>query len=88
VKHAGGEALARIAPLLDAVRRIAGDALIERKPGTFYRRRDAFLHFHEDPAGLFADLKVQGQWQRCAVGSAGGDAALTRALRRALDETQ
>jgi hypothetical protein len=88
VKHAGAETLARLAPLLDAVRAVAGQTLNERKPGTFYRRREAFLHFHEDPAGLFADLKVEGQWQRTAVDTAGGDAALMRALRRALRESR
>ena len=32
----------------------------ERKVGTFYVRSSAFLHFHEDPAGLFADIKLDG----------------------------
>ena len=33
------------------------DGLTERTPGTFYRRSRAFLHFHADPAGIFADVR-------------------------------
>ena len=31
--------------------------LVERTPGSFYLRSRGFVHFHEDPSGLFADLK-------------------------------
>jgi hypothetical protein len=41
--------------------------LKERKRGAFYRKSAGFLHFHEDPAGLFADLKVGGDWERFRV---------------------
>ena len=34
--------------------------LVERQPGVFYVRGTAFLHFHDDPAGLFADLRLTG----------------------------
>jgi hypothetical protein len=68
VKHAQAEALARIAPLLAALRRDA--RLKERGAGKFYLRSSAFLHFHEDPAGLFADLKCDGDWQRFPVNTA------------------
>ena len=63
MKHAGPAALKRLAPLLTAVRRQA-PGVTERKPGTFYSKGQALLHFHEDPAGLFADLKISGAWQR------------------------
>ena len=56
MKHAGPEALSGIAPLLTQLRELPG--LVERKPGIFYRRGEAWLHFHEDPAGLFADVKL------------------------------
>ena len=56
MKHAGNAALDGIEPLLDALRGI--DGMIEKKRGVFYRRAQAFLHFHEDPAGMFADLRV------------------------------
>ena len=40
----------------------------------------AALHFHEDAAGLFADLRLQGDWQRLPVNSRAERAALMRAL--------
>ena len=55
MKHAGSEALSSLKPLLDALREHRG--LVEKSPGCFYLRSGAFLHFHEDPAGLFADVK-------------------------------
>ena len=58
MKHATPATLKQLEPLLARIRRL--DALIERKPGTFYRRSSAFLHFHEDQAGLFADAKLNG----------------------------
>ena len=35
------------------------ESLNEKKPGIFYRKSRAFLHFHEDPIGLFADVRDQ-----------------------------
>lgn len=52
MKHAGAEALDRLEPLLAEV-----GGLVEKARGVFYRRGRAFLHFHEDPKGLFADLR-------------------------------
>jgi hypothetical protein len=66
VKHAGAEALDRLSPLLEAVRQIP--ALKERSRGVFYLRSKAFLHFHEDPAGLFADIRAtDGDFERIQV---------------------
>jgi hypothetical protein len=62
MKHAGPAAVAELEPLL--VRLRALEALRERTPGIFYRRSNAFLHFHEDPAGFFADVKIDGEFQR------------------------
>lgn len=62
MRHAGAEGLARLEPLLADLRAVP--QLTERKPGVFYRRSVAALHFHEDPAGLFADLKQAGEWVR------------------------
>ena len=55
MKHAGSAALDRLAPLLERLRGFPG--LKEKSRGVFYRAGNAFLHFHEDPAGLFADLR-------------------------------
>ncbi len=65
MRHAGDADLDPIEPVLAALRRLEG--LEERKRGIFYRGRTAFLHFHADPAGLFADLKMGGGWRRLRV---------------------
>jgi DNA-binding transcriptional MocR family regulator len=69
MRHAGAEALDRLDGLLQQVRRRHPE-LKERKRGAFYRGGQGWLHFHEDPAGLFADLKVDGEWARFAVDTA------------------
>jgi hypothetical protein len=58
MKHATPRTLKTMAPLLAQLRGFV--TLRERKPGAFYRGSAAFLHFHEDPAGIFADVKVAG----------------------------
>jgi hypothetical protein len=58
VKHAGKETLASLAPLLEELRAIPG--LVEKSTGVFYLHSRAFLHFHEDPAGIFADARLDG----------------------------
>lgn len=59
MKHAGASALQSLEELLASVRRLPG--LVERKPGIFYVKSQAYLHFHEDPAGLFADVRLAGR---------------------------
>lgn len=56
MKHAGEAALDQLEPLLARVRALPG--LIEKKRGVFYRKSRAFLHFHEDPKGLFGDVRA------------------------------
>ena len=66
MKHAGAAALDRLSPLVQGIRDIG--ALRERSRGVFYLRSRAFLHFHEDPAGLFADLRTaNGDFERFQV---------------------
>lgn len=55
MKHAGDLALDQLDGLLAELRALPG--LTEKKRGTFYRKSRAFLHFHEDPKGLFADVR-------------------------------
>ncbi len=55
MRHATAQALDQLEPLLAELRRIEG--LKEKSRGVFYRGSKAFLHFHEDPAGLFADIR-------------------------------
>jgi hypothetical protein len=54
MKHAGPEALDQLEPILAELRKLPG--LKEKKRGAFYRGSSGFLHFHEDPAGFFADV--------------------------------
>jgi hypothetical protein len=56
--RADTEALGRLAPVLRQLRDIKG--VREERPGIFYARREAFVHFHEDASGLYADLKKSG----------------------------
>lgn len=56
MKHAGADALDRLETLLEQLRALG--PLKERSRGTFYLKSRAFLHFHEDPAGLFADVRA------------------------------
>ena len=65
MKHAGAETLAALQYLLNEIRQFSD--LTEKKPGIFYRRSTAFLHFHEDPAGIFADLKIGCDYSRFPV---------------------
>jgi hypothetical protein len=65
MKHASDSALDQLDDLLEAIRRVPG--LVEKKRGIFYRASKAFLHFHEDPAGLFADLRPGAEWLRLPV---------------------
>jgi hypothetical protein len=65
MKHAGMEALDALEDLLAEIRRLEG--LKEKKRGTFYRGSSGFVHFHEDPAGLFADLRYKEGWKKYRV---------------------
>lgn len=56
MKHASPVTLRLLQPLLDELRKL--DRLVERTPGAFYLKSKAFLHFHEDPSGLYADVKL------------------------------
>lgn len=54
--HATESTLAKYPAFFESLRCI--DGLNEKRPGVFYRTSMAFLHFHEDPTGLYADLRV------------------------------
>jgi len=82
VKHAGRAALETLEPLLRALR--GRDLLREKSPGSFYLKSQAFLHFHEDPKGLFADLKRESEWERLPVNTARQRAVLLGRVDRVL----
>ena len=56
MKHAGAAALDQIDPMIARLRALPG--LKEKSRGVFYLKSRAFLHFHEDPKGLFADVRT------------------------------
>jgi hypothetical protein len=68
MKHAGQDAVEQLEPLLQILRSVP--SLVEKKPGVFYRKSKAFLHFHEDPSGLYADLRVGENFERYRVQTA------------------
>jgi hypothetical protein len=68
MKHAGQDAVEQLEPLLQILRSVP--SLVEKKPGVFYRKSKAFLHFHEDPSGLYADLRVGENFERYRVETA------------------
>ena len=83
VKHAGAGALDALGELPKSLR--ARSTLVEKRPGIFYVRGRAFLHFHEDRAGLFADLREGGDWQRLPVNDRGDHARLLAAVDQSLE---
>ena len=79
MKHATTSGLGRIEQLLTEIRTFKG--LREKSPGVFYFRTKAFLHFHEDPAGIFADLRAVSNWERMPVNAKNEQARLLRKIR-------
>ena len=59
MRHATPDDLVEIDGLLRDLRAI--DGLVEKRPGVFSHRSRAFLHFHADPAGLYADVRLSGE---------------------------
>ena len=85
MRHARPQDLDRLEDLLVQLRALPG--LIEKTRGVFYFRSRAFLHFHEDPKGLFADLREAGggnDFDRIDVTEAGGQSALVELTRARL----
>ena len=83
MRHATPGGLDRLEGLLASLRGF--EALREKKRGTFYREASAFLHVHEDPAGLFADVKLDGAaFTRLRVTTRAEQGRLLGAVRRAL----
>ena len=85
MRHARDRDLDRIETLLAQVRLLPG--LKEKTRGVFYLRSKSFLHFHEDPKGLFADLSIPGgkAFDRLEVTHEKGQAALLEAARRRIE---
>jgi len=84
MRHASPEDLEQIADLVSALR--ATDALTEKSPGVFYRRSKAFLHFHADPQGTYADVRIEpdADFERVRVTTKAEQRSLLSTIRRAL----
>jgi hypothetical protein len=82
MKHAGSSTLDRLEPLLKQIRRHAG--LKEKSRGVFYLKSKSFLHFHEDPTGLFADLRADDDFVRYPVNSKIEQGVLLKSLAKLL----
>ena len=65
MKHATATALQQIADMIARIQ--MREELQEKRPGVFYRKSKALLHFHEDPAGIFADLRTGDAFERLPV---------------------
>lgn len=85
MRRATPDDLVPIQALLRDLRSVNG--LVERTPGTFYRGSRAFLHFHADPSGLFADIRPLGDdFDRIHIDSPAAQAALLAQVRNAVAE--
>ena len=84
MRHITPGRLRQVEFLVEGVRRC--DGLTERKPGTFYRRSSAFLHFHEHGDDqVFADCKLNGTtFERFDVSTKRQQEALLRKIHKAL----
>jgi hypothetical protein len=82
MRHASAERLEEVRELLEKVRELG--KLRERKMGVFYWNGKAFLHFHEDEAGMFADVWTGRAWKRVAVNRAGQVKLLLTEIRNAM----
>ena len=83
MRHISPERLQDLDPLLARLRAL--DGLNERKPGVFYRRSNAFLHFHEHGDDVYADVKLDGrEFSRLRVSTATEQRRLVTQVRGAL----
>jgi hypothetical protein len=81
VRHARAEALDELEPFLERLRAVPG--LVEKKRGVFYVRSKAFLHFHEDPSGLHADVRLGPEFTRVRAETAEERDALLARIQEA-----
>jgi len=87
MRHITPERLDDLEAMLGELRGV--DVLREKKRGVFYYKSRAFLHFHEDPAGLFADLRLTGSgFERHDVSSRASQKALVKRIRTGLNQAR
>lgn len=86
MKHADAATFERIATLLDALRKIP--QLRETRPGIFHLKSRAFLHFHDDPSGIFADVRLTDDFVRLPVTTRAQQTVLLKKVRHYLSTLQ
>jgi hypothetical protein len=86
MRHATPEDLEQLDELVAVLR--ATEVLTEKSPGAFYRGSKAFVHFHTDPSGLYADLRTDpsGSFERVRVTTKVEQQRLLSTVRGALKE--
>jgi hypothetical protein len=85
MRHARPDDLVALEPLLEQLRSF--DELVERTPGSFYRRSKGFLHFHVDGDDLWCDVKLSGPtFERVRATTRVEQRKLLAAVRRTLAE--
>jgi hypothetical protein len=82
VARASKATLQQLEPFLHDVRDVGIDGLVEKANGAFYKGRVGILHFHEDADGVYADVKVDGEWQRVRVDRGHGRRTVLGLLRK------
>ena len=83
MKHATNAALDELDGVLADLRRV--DGLVEKTRGVFHRGSRAFLHFHEDPTGLYADVRLDGaEFERMRVSTKAERQRLLTRVRAAM----
>jgi hypothetical protein len=82
VRHATTAALDELELLIVRLRQV--DGLIEKKRGVFYRNSNAFLHSHEDPTGLHADVRLVADFERFRVQTTAEQDDLLERINRSL----
>ncbi len=79
MKRATPAALGELDALLGKLRSLPG--LVEKR-GIYYHGSRSFLHFHEDPSGLYADVRApHGDFARFQLVSKEDQAELLRTAR-------
>jgi hypothetical protein len=86
MKHAGHDTVGKLRPLLVQLRKRS--PLREKSAGVFYLKSKAFLHFHDDPEGIFADVKLDlTTYSRCRVTTAKEQKVLFRSIDKCLSSS-
>ena len=80
MRHATDRSLKSLAPLFVKLRAIG--ALTEKKPGVYYLKSKAFLHFHEDGKSIYADVRINPpEFTRLSATTNEEQASLLQAIR-------